>query len=87
METLARVPSASRSGRERQLVGVEDGVGLLLPALTGQGLLEVAVAVEQADTHERDTEVGGRLEVVAGEDAEAAGVLRQHSGDPELGEK
>ena len=26
----------------------------------------------------------GRLEVVAGEDAEAAGVLRQHLGDAEL---
>ena len=70
---------------QRQLVGVEDGVALLLPAVAVERLLEVAVAVEQAHPHQRDAEVGGRLEVVAGEDAEAAGVLRQHRGDAELG--
>jgi hypothetical protein len=42
-------------------------------------------AVEQADADERHAEVAGRLEVVAGEDAEAAGVLRQRLGDAELG--
>ncbi len=70
---------------ERQLVGVEDGVVLLLPAVPGQGLAEVAVAVEQADPDERHTEVAGGLEVVAGEDAEAAGVLGQGGGDSEFG--
>ena len=70
---------------QRQLVGVEDGVALLLPAVAVERLLEVAVAVEQAHAHQRDAEVGGRLEVVAGQDAEAAGVLRQHRGDAELG--
>ena len=79
------MPSASRSSGQRQLVGVEDGVALLLPAVAVERLLEVAVAVEQADADERDAEVGGRLEVVAGEDAEPAGVLRQHRGDAELG--
>ena len=70
--------------RERELVGVEDRVGLLLPALAGERLLEVAHPVEQAHADQRDAEVGGRLEVVAGEDAEAAGVLREHGGDAEL---
>ena len=70
--------------RDRQPVGVEDRVGLLLPALAGERLLEVAVPVEQADADDRDAEVAGGLEVVAGEDAEAAGVLRQHGGDAEL---
>ena len=71
--------------RQRELVGVEDRVALLLPAVAVQRLLEVAVAVEQADTDQRDAEVGRRLEVVAGEDAETAGVLRQHRGDAVLG--
>ena len=71
--------------RDRQPVGVEHRVGLLLPALAGERLLEVAVPVEQADADDRDAEVAGRLEVVAGQDAEAAGVLRQHGGDAELG--
>ena len=70
--------------RERQAVGVEDRVALLLPAVAGQGLAEVAVPVEQADADDRDAEVAGGLEVVAGEDAEAAGVLRQDRGDAEL---
>ena len=54
---------------ERELVGVEDRIALLLPAVAVERLLEVAVAVEQAHADQRDAEVGGRLEVVAGEDA------------------
>ena len=48
-------------------------VGDLL-AVHGEGLAEVAVAVEEADAAEVDVAVGGFLEVVAGEDAEASGV-------------
>ncbi len=70
-----------------QLVRVEDGVVLLLPAVPGQGLAEVSVPVEQADADQRGAEVAGGLEVVAGQDAEPAGVLRQGGGDAELGEK
>ena len=70
--------------RERELVGVEDRVGLLLPAVARERLAEVAVPVEQADADDRHAEVAGGLEVVAGEDAEAAAVLRQHRGDAEL---
>ncbi len=70
--------------RERQAVGVEDGVGLLLPAVARERLPEVAVAVEQPDADDRDAEVARGLEVVAGQDAETAGVLRQHRRDAEL---
>ena len=70
--------------RQRETVGVEDRVALVLPALTGERLGEVAGLVEQADAHDRDAEVRSGLEVVAGEDAEATGVLRQDSGDAEL---
>ena len=70
--------------RERQPVGVEHRVALLLPAVGRDRLREVAGLVEEADAEERHAEVGGRLEVVAGEDAEAARVLRQGRGDAEL---
>ena len=43
------------------------------------------MAVEEADADEREAEVVGRLEVVAGEHAEAAGVLGERGGDAELG--
>ena len=46
--------------------------------------VEVAAAVEQADADERHAELGRRLQVVAGEDAEAAAVDRQRLLDPEL---
>ena len=70
---------------QRQAVRVQDRVGLLLPRVAGQGLLEVAGLVEEADADQRHAQVRGRLQVVAGEDAEAAGVLRQDFGDAEFG--
>ena len=70
--------------RERELVGVDDRVPLLLPALAGQRLTEVPVAVEQAHADDRHAEVARGLQVVAGQDPEPAGVLRQHRGDAEL---
>ena len=63
----------------------EVGDALLLPAVGVEALAEVALGVEQADADERHAEVGRRLQVVAGEHAEAAGVLRQGLGDAELG--
>ena len=71
--------------RQRQPVGVEHRVVLLLPAVAVQALAEVAGLVEQADADDRHADVRGRLEVVAREDAQAAGVLRQRRGDAELG--
>ena len=47
-------------------------------------LAELTACVEQADADERDAELGRGLEVVAGEDAEAAGVDRQALVDAEL---
>ena len=64
--------------------GVEVGEPLLLHAVDGQLLAEVAVAVEEPDADEGDAEVARRLQVVAGQHAEAAGVLRQRLGDAEL---
>ena len=66
-------------------VGVQVGEAFLLPPVGRERLPEVAVAVEEADGHERDAQVGRRLQVVAGEDAQAAGVLRDGLGDAELG--
>ena len=79
---LAR-PSVSRcSGRP---CGSSDRVVLELPAVERERLAEVARSGRAGRRAiERHAEVGGRLEVVAGEHAEAAGVVRQHLGDAEL---
>jgi hypothetical protein len=76
---------AGRHDAER--VGVDALVALALPSVGIELLVEVALGVQQADADERDTEVGTRLQVVAGEHAEAAGVLGQASVIPNSGEK
>ena len=52
-------------------------VVLDLAVVAVEALAEVAAAVEEADPDERDAELRRRLEMVAGEHAEAAGVDRQ----------
>ena len=75
------VPAAGRTGRRCEVVLRVD---VLLAAVGVDRLAEVAVAVEQADGDERQPEVAGALQVVAGEHAEAAGVERQRLVDAEL---
>ena len=80
-----RLARRVRDQRHRHVVPVVLRIRLLLPAVGGQVLLEVAFAVEQPDGDERQAEVAGGFQVVAGEDAEAAGVDRQADVNPELG--
>ncbi len=65
-------------------VRVDPLVVLGLPAVRVDLLPEVAAAVEQSDSHERDAELGCGLQMVAGEDPEAARVDRQPLVQPEL---
>lgn len=64
---------------------VEVDVVLLLPAVMVQPLVEIALLVEEADPDEGDAEVGGALEVVAGQDAQASRVHRQRLVQAEFG--
>src|SRR4029079_7306835 len=59
-------------------------VSLQLPPITREGLAEVPRAVEQADADDRHTEVACRLEMIARQDAEPAGVLRERFGDTDF---
>jgi hypothetical protein len=67
--------------RRRDAVGIGVDPVLVLPARAVDPLAEVAVAVHQPDGHERHAAVGGLLEDVAGEHAEAARVHRQRAVD------
>ena len=64
---------------------IEVDVGIFLPAVDPDALVEVACAIEDADSDERDAEVGGCLAVVAGEDAQAAAIDRDGAVKAELG--
>ena len=57
---------------------------LRLAAGLVDALLEVTAAVEEPDADERQPELGRALQVVAGEDTEAAGVDRQALLDAEF---
>ena len=74
-DVLADEPDGLRVDR---LVVLGLAAGLVDP------LAEVAAGVEEADSDQRDAELGRGLEVIAGEDAEAAGVDRQPLVDAEL---
>ena len=72
-----------RTHRQRSVIDVD--VVLLLPAVAIEPLPEVALVVVETDADERDAEIRRALDVIASEDAEAAGVDRQRLVDAELG--
>ena len=68
----------------RHVIEIVVGVALLLPAVGVERLAEVALLIQQAHADERDAQIAGRFEMVAGENAQAAGVDRQALGQAEL---
>ena len=69
---------------DRQQPVIDVDVFLALPAVAIEPLPEVALVVVEADADERDAEVGRALEVIAGEDAEAARIDRNRLVQAEL---
>ncbi len=67
-----------------QTLRVMRRVCLVLPAVGGQRLPEIARPVQQADGNQRQAQIGRGFEVVTGQDAETTGVVRQHLGHAEL---
>ncbi len=59
--------------------GIDGVVRVTLPAIQADQLIEVPPVIVEADAHQRDAEVGGFLAMVAGEDAEAAGIDRERA--------
>src|SRR4029077_19126402 len=59
----------------------------LLPAGAVEALAEISLAVEQADTDERNAKVGGALDVIARQHAESAGIFRNGDVQTEFGGK
>ena len=72
-------------GAERQVVEVGGRVVCDLVAMFVDGLGEVTLPVEHADGDKGDRKVARRLAVVAGENAEAAGIDRQALVETEFG--
>ena len=64
-------------GKNRKLAGLVDRIERLLVAVGVELLAEVSLLVEQPHGHHGNAEVARRLQLVAGDVAEAAGVDRQ----------
>ena len=60
------------------------GIGLVLPAVPIDRLPKVALLIQDPDPHRGQPEVARRLEEVAGEDPEAAGIERDGLAETEL---
>ena len=86
-DRLARAVGAIPQEGKRQAVRVPGRVALGLPAGRGQRLGEVPVPVQQAHADQRHAQVAAGLEMIAGQDAQAAGVLRESSCQAELRRK
>ena len=69
---------------QRQALWIQRRVGLVLPTVGGQRLPEVARAVVQPDRDQRQAQVRRGLQVIARQNAQAAGIVRKHLGDAEL---
>ena len=82
---LLRVPGGIQQAGHGHFVGGQHRVAFLLPPGGVQPLPEIPEPVEKADPDQGQAEVGGRLQVVAGEDSQATRVLGKHLADAELG--
>ena len=85
ISTVSGAPLARRGRLDRQHPAVDVEVVLVLPAVDVEPLPEVALVVIQPDANQRNAEIGRALQMIAGEDAEAAGVDRQRLVQAELG--
>ncbi len=80
-----RLPVGAGHALDRQQLDVGVEVLLLLPAVGIERLAEIALRVQQADADQRDSQVAGALEMIAGQHPQAARVDRQALVQPELG--
>src|SRR5205085_8551579 len=67
-------------GDQRQSVKIVNRIPLLLPAVRIEKLPEISLLVQKADPDQREILVARRLQMVAGEDSEAARIDRQAFG-------
>ena len=75
--TTTGLPSLPRCKAARHVEEIVFGITLLLPAVGVEVLAEITLLIQQSDGDERQAEIARRLQVIAREDSEAAGVNRK----------
>src|SRR5439155_7154194 len=69
---------------QREFADVAFAISFLLPALRIDALLEIAIAIKQTDSNQRQIQIARRLQMVARQNAQAAGIKWQRAMDAEL---
>ena len=69
---------------KRQFADVAFAISFLLPTLRVDALLEIAIAIKQTDSKQRQVQIACRLQMIARQNAQAAGIERQRAMDAEL---
>src|SRR5436305_2013705 len=86
VKTLVAMTCWRASSRlDGEIVKIQFRICLLLPAVGGEILLEVAVAIEQANADEGEGDFAGAFEMIAGENSQAARINGERFVDAELG--
>src|SRR6266576_2841903 len=62
---------------KRQFIGVILSVDLFLPPVASQALAKIAEAIKQPDCYQRQVQVAGRLQMIAGQYPQPARIERQ----------
>ena len=71
-------PAVFSDGRfHGKLVDIGLEIFFALPAVAIEALAEISLAIEQADADEGDAEIGGALDVIAGQNSESTGIYRE----------
>ena len=76
ISTVTGSPLVADGRLHRLLVDVRLEIFFLLPAVLIKPLAEISLAVKQADADQWNIEVGRALDVIAGQDAQSAGIDR-----------
>ena len=85
--TFRSSPNASLHRLNGQRVEIVVAVAFLLPAVGVQQLAEITLLIEQSDADERQVEIARRLQMIAGKNAQAAGINGQAFGEAVFGRK
>ena len=70
-----------------KLVDIGLEILLALPAVAIEALAEISLAIKQAHANQRDPEIGGALDVIAGQNSKSAGIDRERFVHAKLGGK
>src|SRR5207249_621341 len=69
---------------DRGILPLQNLVDIFLPSIGPDALMKISLRINKADAGQRDAQIAGFLAVVAGQNAETAGINRQRGVNSKL---